>query len=114
MFYNLGSGWNNSTFEGSWMIRPVLNMNSIISATNNKETSHDILVYPNPSRSSFFIEGHEIATVMNIYNLEGVLLKTIDLISQKSKVNLDSLSSGVYILEFLYDKNVFYKKIVVK
>ena len=114
MFYNLGSGWNNSTFEGSWMIRPVLNMNSIISATNNKETSHDILVYPNPSRFSFFIEGHEIATVMNIYSLEGVLLKTIDLISQKSKVNLDSLSSGVYLLEFLYDKNVFYKKIVVK
>ena len=51
---------------------------------------------------------------MNIYSLQGVLLKTIDLISQKSKVNLDSLSSGVYLLEFLYDKNVFYKKIVVK
>ena len=114
MFYNLGSGWSNSTFEGSWMIRPVLNMKSIISAANNKESSQDILVYPNPSRFSFFIEGHEIATVMNIYSLQGILLKTIDLISQKSKVNLDSLSPGVYLLEFLYDKNVVYKKIVVK
>ena len=31
MFYNVGAGWTMSSYPGSWMIRPVLSMNEIVS-----------------------------------------------------------------------------------
>ena len=34
MFYNVGGGWVNSQFPGSWMIRPVVNFDEpILSST---------------------------------------------------------------------------------
>ena len=32
MYYNIGSGWNQSSYFGSWMIRPVLSMKPIVSS----------------------------------------------------------------------------------
>ena len=37
MFYNVGAGWNVSSYLGSWMIRPVLSMEEIVSSTINEE-----------------------------------------------------------------------------
>ena len=39
MYYNVGAGWTTSSYPGSWMIRPVLSMQEIISSEVNYSSS---------------------------------------------------------------------------
>ena len=49
MFYNVGGGWVNSQFPGSWMIRPVVNFDeALVSSEHQINLSLDFQIFPNP------------------------------------------------------------------
>ena len=55
MFYNIGGGWLNSQFSGSWMIRPVVNFNNPLISNSLEEEVVDFEIYPNPSHEKTVI-----------------------------------------------------------
>jgi len=85
--------------------------------------SASLNVYPNPGREytkmNFFLEKEEYIK-LNIYNLQGRLIKTL---SQNRLVtgnqifilnfNDDNISDGMYIVELIANNKVFNAKFVV-
>ena len=85
--------------------------------------SASLNVYPNPAREytkiNFFLEKEEYIK-LNIYNLQGRLIKTL---SQNRLVtgnqtfilnfNDDNISDGMYIVELIANNKVFNAKFVV-
>ncbi|GGF01948.1 Por secretion system C-terminal sorting domain-containing protein [Chishuiella changwenlii] len=65
--------------------------------SNNKNT---LTVYPNPiTNSEFYIKGLEKNETIDIYNLSGQLVQTIRNVNTDSKVRLNKLPKGVYIVK---------------
>jgi predicted peptidase len=112
MFYNVGAGWNTSLYPGSWMIRPILSMNVIVSSVTDVKT--EFKVYPNPVVSELFIETSNQNNIILIYSLQGVLVRKVFTNSNLTKININDLSSGLYFVEMLNDKGKKYQKIIVR
>ena len=112
MYYDAGFGWTNSSYNGSWMIRPVFSMNEVVSDVINFESNFQI--YPIPVVSEFYIETTEVHNSIYIYSLQGVLLKKRIINTTNAKIDVNDLSSGVYILELLNPKGTFQKKIIIR
>ena len=103
MFYDAGNGWSVSSFSGSWMIRPVLSWEKIVSDISNVNIK--LKVYPNPVSSEIFIETSSFDNVISIYSIQGTLIRNVTTNSNKTKINIDDLSKGVYLLE-IFDKKI--------
>jgi hypothetical protein len=112
MFYNIGSAWNNSSYPGAWMIRPVVSKNPII--LSSEEIVDDFKLYPNPAKSELFIETNKPENVISIYNIQGVLIKRIKSNTTLNRFNIDNLASAIYIVEVENSENRSYQKIIVK
>ena len=112
MFYNVGAGWTMSSYPGSWMIRPVLSMNEILLPVIDVNNKFNI--YPNPVDSELFIETSNSSNIISIYSLEGVLIKQVVAFSNITKIDVNNLFSGIYIVEVFNDKGKKYQKIIVK
>ena len=112
MFYNIGNGWNNSTYPGAWLIRPVVSENPLSLSLNVFYS--DFKIYPNPVKSVLFIETVEAENVISIYNLQGVLLKSITSNKTLTKINVIDLSSAIYIVKVANSNSINYQKIIVK
>ena len=111
MFYNSGSGWNNSQFQGSWMIRPIVSTKEILLSNNqNREL---VKIYPNPSSSKFTLSGIDNG-ILNIYSLQGKLIKNITIDSESQFIFIDDLVPSVYILHLSCELGYFVKKLIVK
>ena len=111
MFYNSGSGWNNSQFQGSWMIRPIVSTKEILLSNNlNREL---VKIYPNPCSSKFTLNGIDNG-ILNIYSLQGKLIKNITIDSESQFIFIDDLVPSVYILHLSCELGYFVKKLIVK
>ena len=112
MFYDVGGGWTNSQFPGSWMIRPVLNQKEITNI--NLESKFSFSLFPNPANQNVFIKLPYSNCTLNIYNMFGALQK--EYIIKKNHINLSllSYSPGIYIIEVIYGANKKYKKLIVQ
>jgi len=106
MYYNIGSGWTNSQFPGSWMIRPILSNKQIINRTSN--IAQDCSIYPNPTRSFFNIDCAKDNDKLTIYDVSGNMIFN----GTYFKLKKLSLFSGVYFIN-IENKFNFYKLIVL-
>ena len=112
MFYNIGSGWNNSSYPGAWMIRPIVSKDPIILSSD--DIVDNFKLYPNPAKSELFIETNKPENVISIYNIQGVLIKRITSNTTLNRFNIDNLASAIYIVEVENSENRSYQKIIVK
>ena len=112
MFYNIGSAWNNSSYPGVWMIRPIVSKDPII--LSSEEIVDDFKLYPNPAKSELFIETNKPENVISIYNIQGVLIKRMISNTTLNRFNIDNLASAIYIVEVENSENRSYQKIIVK
>ena len=113
MFYNLGSGWNQSNCadcDGTWMIRPVFGSLTVSSIENG--LSNSFSVFPNPASSSVNVEYDKPHTI-SIINLSG---KQVYKNFSEGRLNIDlqSFSKGIYILETKSNYQKHRKKLVVQ
>ena len=112
MLYDAGAGWTMSSYPGSWMIRPILSMNEIVSSVIDINVRFQ--VYPNPVFSELSIVTSCLNSIISIYSLQGVLLKRINVNSGVANIDVNDLSSGVYFVELLNDEGKECQKIIVR
>ena len=112
MYYNVGSGWLNSSYLGSWMIRPILSMNQIVSNIPNKNNTNS--VYPNPASHNLFIESTDNSNLISIYTLNGILIRKFKYNLNIIQIDVNDIASGAYILKISNDSGVNYQKILIQ
>ena len=113
MFYNIGSGWTNSSYPGAWMIRPIVSMDDII-LTQNEIKTDNFTLYPNPANQEINIFLCTFDNVISIYNLQGKLVKQIFVSNTNCKIDITDLSSGMYVLEVRNNKGKDFQKFIIE
>ena len=73
----------------------------------------NIEVYPNPTNGIVNINTENRYSI-KLFNILGELIMEEDLIDVSSKIDLSSLKSGIYYIDFYNDKLVDTKKIVLE
>ena len=117
MFYNTGSGWTNSQFSGSWMIRPIVSMNNILLSQQNDIQIDKInfTIYPNPSDGIIKISNkNNFDLLIKIYNTQGILINTFISDQDEVYVNASHLTSGLYFVNIIYNGIKSTQKIILK
>ncbi|MFD0932400.1 reprolysin-like metallopeptidase [Psychroflexus salinarum] len=95
-----------------------INVNSTLSGDSFK--FQDLTIYPNPSQGKFKVEFNAVNSTnveLTVFDLRGRSLfnKKYDVFGRfNHEVNLNSLSSGVYLMEISDGSNKFTKKIVIE
>lgn len=81
----------------------------------NDQQIVEVNVYPNPTTGIVnLVSGKNIDNV-NVYDVSGRLVKTVNKISSdKSVLDLSNLANGTYILKIQTDKKVVTKKVIIK
>ena len=58
-----------------------------------------INVYPNPTMDVLCIEGLEFGNIVRIYSAKGTLLKTVEVNSAQTSINVKDLPNGTYLIQ---------------
>ncbi len=101
---NVGTTTAQVTVVDNTNVCPSLSIKENIS---NKTT---VLLYPNPTSTSFSIETNKIIEHIDVYSLQGKIVKSFD--TQLSNYNIEELNSGIYFVKIKSDNDVFTKKII--
>jgi hypothetical protein len=84
---HFGENWKAST------------LNMIVNIKDALAGYTDLRIYPNPTSGIVNISGLEMKeTLLNVYNLTGILVKSEMVNSTHSQINLESLNQGIYIV----------------
>ncbi|MCC6372439.1 MAG: T9SS type A sorting domain-containing protein [Bacteroidia bacterium] len=103
LYYDSGSGWTQSQFYGSVMIRPVFGSFDGTVMTVPKNTGiapgSAISVFPTPSNNQLFVcvEKHAGATAQ-LLSVTGQVVLQEKLTSDKQELNTATLENGIYYL----------------
>ena len=111
MFYNVGGNWNNSQYTGSWMIRPIVNMNSV--SLSNDNISDSFKVFPNPASNELKVNSNSEKNYISLYDIRGKLLFSKEFSLSSISINISNLCKGIYILRIENEFGLFNKKILI-
>lgn len=89
------------------------NIVSSITANVESEINSDnrISIYPNPARDFIDVKTKQ-NTVMNILNIEGQIINTINSNGKSKRLNIANLSNGIYFIKAITDKEMITTKFV--
>ena len=116
IFYDLGSGWSNTGFEGSLMIRPVFvsDMDPIFAGISPIKTDFGFNVYPNPSNYQFTIDLGTKRGLSYIFDLNGRVVAQFEINGSKI-IDVSSWENGVYIISVEFDNgSISREKIIIQ
>lgn len=118
MFALKGSGnykiqVRNESQPGSYQIGysiKTTNVNNLNSSSNN------VLLYPNPTKNSFFISNSSQINLIEVYNIQGekVLVINNDLKNNNIEVDLHSYCKGLYFVKSYEGNSVINNKILLQ
>ena len=76
------------------------------SSLSDVENTIEVNLYPNPAKEKVYLEtkGFENEAKAMLSDLQGRILKEIEINSERIEINLNTLSSGVYYLK-VFDNN---------
>jgi len=97
-FYSVDNGvsWDQSSFPGSVMIRPVFSTGMDVSlAIKTIEDDANVLLYPNPTTSEVTISMDGTFDGVEVYNVQGRMLMR----SEESTVDLSGHPKGMYFFK---------------
>jgi len=100
IFYNVGSTWNNTSFEGSLMIRPVFSSakDYVVGIVEEESKALESTLYPNPTKENFTIQFEkEIEATVELCDLSGRELSNTSFYSDQVKLNVSSFANGNYL-----------------
>lgn len=114
-----GEGLHIGTY--SWLVNGsnhIWTHTNIINTTLNIDNlvfdESKIRIFPNPTNSIMNITADETINKIEIYNLEGRLLKSENSNKINLKIDVSSFESGIYVMELEINNEIFYKKFVKK
>lgn len=116
IFYNAASSWQNTSYKGSLMIRPIFGNSdkAYVGIDETTSNTNQITLYPNPANSENFINfkaKDKGEYELFIFDIRGNLLK-----SEKSEgiINISNLEAGVYFVKFVKNKQqLITKKLII-
>lgn len=78
-----------------------------------EEFENSIKIFPNPAHSQIAVEGKNIQHI-NIYNVLGQLIETVDVTNAKTDLNVSSYQTGLYIFRIISENDaVISKKVII-
>ncbi len=77
----------------------------------NSLSSVDYSVYPNPTTGNVIVSGKNIKTI-EIYNVIGENIYTINKQQKSNDIDLSNLQKGVYFVKIYSEENIYIEKIV--
>jgi hypothetical protein len=102
MYYNLGQGWNNSSQQGSWMIRPVVvaPVDPFASIPEQALSAEALRPFPVPADRSFRLEEAPAGMVrLRMLSAMGAEVRSWDRLN--APFDVAELSPGLYLLQAL-------------
>ncbi|MCK4661562.1 MAG: T9SS type A sorting domain-containing protein [Bacteroidales bacterium] len=117
IFYNLGAGWYNSSFEGALMIRPIFGevVENPTSLKNIVCKNNPLKIFPVPAYEYINISLSENIdckkTIYSIYNQTGQLVRHGTLLT--NKINISNLNNGIYFLVLNTSEKVLKEKFII-
>jgi len=108
-------GCTNTYCDSSYLSKNVdamVYVNVILPVSVNENFINDsFVIYPNPTTDNLTIETPQKATI-EILNIEGQIIKTINSSGKETTIDLRNLSSGVYIIKAKTERGVVVKKFI--
>ena len=86
---------------------------SILTSISTISDSPEMLIFPNPTSSSFYWDEHITLDEINVYNAKGQIVSIVS----KPKTNFFNLlnfEKGIYYIVFLKEKKIVLTKKVLK
>jgi hypothetical protein len=119
LFYDSGSGWNQSAYYGSLMLRPVFGAKIITVGLkeNNIQPNYKLVVYPNQADDFITIklETLPINPELKIINTLGQTLVQSAIFNTQSSLNVSNLQNGIYYLVLQSNKQTIQtQKIIIQ
>ncbi|WP_157600481.1 T9SS type A sorting domain-containing protein [Rufibacter sp. DG15C] len=71
-------------------------------------------VYPNPTSGDVSIEARTVVDKLEIYTATGQLVSSFQIKAKATKINLDTLAAGLYVVKLYSGKEVVTKKLVIQ
>ena len=103
------TGFNNETRFG---LSRIIIPDALLSTNDNKDLSKTIKLYPNPTKDIVFLESKEIINSLELYDLQGKLLKEKSCNSNKVQVSIQDLPNAVYLVKAKTNKGVETFKVI--
>lgn len=99
-----------------YIVRTDVNgMTSVISAIDELTGRDDVTIFPNPAKG--FIQWKSNMNPVNeirFFSISGQLIHSVIPDSNERTIDVDFLSNGIYIVEFISDESVVKKRIVIE
>lgn len=88
-------------------------INDVSISENDK---NNFTVYPNPTSDNIYIESNEnaLSTNVSILDSKGAVIKTTQLKSTITSIDLSDFENGIYLVQIISNENTLIKKIVVQ
>ncbi len=99
MFYNVTGNWQQSSFEGSLMIRPVFSLTPLVGIEELAKQEISFSVYPNPSTGFFTIKTKDYSKPeYYVFSSNGSLLLSGKIDTEQTQLDLSNLPNGIYYI----------------
>ncbi|MFN4082055.1 MAG: T9SS type A sorting domain-containing protein [Bacteroidia bacterium] len=73
----------------------------------------NIIIYPNPAINEFLVQTDLKLNLLEIYNLNGQMVKKINVLIDDNKFDISELKKGIYLIKIYTINGNYYKKLVV-
>jgi len=97
------------TAEDGTVCSYTITINKLVGVENNLLNA--VKIYPNPTQNILFIDNAENSSV-EIFNLNGAMVKRMDVLNNNAEINVSDLNSGVYFLKVQMSEGVRIAKFV--
>jgi len=97
------------TLEGNYS--GVAEFNSFLSI-EKEEIAYNVSIFPNPTSDKVSIKSDKLITGIKIYSMSGYIVYETNNNLTSLDIDISEYTSGVYILEYEINNNLFLKKIV--
>jgi len=82
--------------------------------TNIIKLDKQVKIYPNPATDKVtIVNSYGQPFIIKIYDLGGKVVKVMNLASDKIQINVQDLSTGVYIIELSSEKKNMQEKLII-
>ena len=102
IFYNLGSGFQNTIFDGALMMRPVFvsPMDNVVNYPELLSKEENISFYPNPADDLVLISNKDVESI-EIYDLNGRMVNILSM-DHENSIMVKNLLNGIYLIKFKF------------
>ena len=115
IFYNLGSGFQNTIFEGALMMRPVFisDMDNLLHVPFLQKEKVDVNLYPNPANNWVTLDVSDYSHI-EIYDMWGKMILNSTFLNT-NRFNTSNWNNGIYLVNiFLENGESIRKKLIIQ